>query len=80
MTALSFTQSNCIDSAGLEVRNSRQTGQHGPIFGLISLLMTWQARAEYRQHLSSLDERLLKDAGITREEADAEAAKPFWKV
>jgi uncharacterized protein YjiS (DUF1127 family) len=43
----------------------------------------WYARcsARYRQRqaLAQLDDRALKDIGITREQAKAEAAKPFWK-
>jgi uncharacterized protein YjiS (DUF1127 family) len=37
------------------------------------------ARSRQRQALAELDDRLLKDIGKTRQEAMAEAAKPFWK-
>ena len=37
------------------------------------------ARSRQRQDLAQLDDRLLKDIGKTRQEAIAEAAKPFWK-
>lgn len=37
------------------------------------------ARSRQRQALSRLDDRTRKDLGITREQAIAEAAKPFWK-
>jgi uncharacterized protein YjiS (DUF1127 family) len=37
------------------------------------------ARSRQRQALAQLDDRLLKDIGKTRQEAIAEAAKPFWK-
>jgi uncharacterized protein YjiS (DUF1127 family) len=36
-------------------------------------------RSRQRVALSKLDDRLLKDIGVTRQQADAEAAKPFWK-
>lgn len=42
-------------------------------------LATWQRRVEYRQHLLELDERLLRDIGLSRYDALKEAAKPFWK-
>jgi uncharacterized protein YjiS (DUF1127 family) len=29
--------------------------------------------------LSDLDDRLLEDIGVTRQQANVEAAKPFWK-
>ena len=47
--------------------------------GLANLLATWQRRIENRQHLLQLDERLLRDIGISRYDAAKEAAKPFWK-
>ena len=47
--------------------------------GLAGLLVTWQQRVEYREHLLELDERLLRDIGLSRYDALKEAAKPFWK-
>jgi uncharacterized protein YjiS (DUF1127 family) len=32
-----------------------------------------------REALSRLDDHLLDDIGVTRQQANAEAAKPFWK-
>jgi uncharacterized protein YjiS (DUF1127 family) len=37
------------------------------------------ARSRQRQALAELDDRLLRDIGKTRQEAIAEATKPFWK-
>jgi uncharacterized protein YjiS (DUF1127 family) len=37
------------------------------------------ARSRQRRALSQLDDRLLEDIGVTRQQAIAEAAKPFWK-
>ena len=37
------------------------------------------ARSQQRQDLAQLDDRLLRDIGKTRQEAIAEAGKPFWK-
>jgi uncharacterized protein YjiS (DUF1127 family) len=37
------------------------------------------ARSRQRQALSQLDDRLLEDIGVTRQQAIAEAAKSFWK-
>jgi len=39
----------------------------------------WQDRVSGRQQLLRLDERVLRDIGITRLEAEAEASKPFWR-
>jgi uncharacterized protein YjiS (DUF1127 family) len=37
------------------------------------------ARSRQREALSTLDDHLLDDIGVTRRQANAEAAKPFWK-
>ena len=36
-------------------------------------------KARQRGLLKDLDDRMLKDLGITREQADREARKPFWR-
>jgi uncharacterized protein YjiS (DUF1127 family) len=38
----------------------------------------WWHYAHSRQELQSLDDRSLRDLGISRCTADFEAAKPFW--
>lgn len=38
-----------------------------------------RVRRRTRRALISIDDYLLKDSGITRGEADAELAKPFWR-
>lgn len=36
-------------------------------------------RAAQRRHLAELDERMLKDVGLTPSEAARECAKPWWR-
>ena len=55
-------------------------GRWGPLSSLLALLLLWQTRASQRSHLAELDPRLLADMGLTRKQAEAEAAKPFWRV
>ena len=47
---------------------------------LLSTLRLWQQRARGRQQLRDLDDHALRDIGITRLQAEAEAAKPFWRA
>jgi uncharacterized protein YjiS (DUF1127 family) len=44
-----------------------------------TLFSLWYGRAHQRHQLSQLSSRQLKDIGVTRNQAIAEAAKPFWK-
>lgn len=55
-------------------------GVAGRIRRGVALLRTWQQRRRQRHALLSLDERLLRDIGIGRDEARREAAKPFWRA
>jgi uncharacterized protein YjiS (DUF1127 family) len=49
-----------------------------PRLGLFTVLRTWYLRTRERQALAELDEHLLRDCGLTREQARREADKPFW--
>ena len=42
-------------------------------------LMVWQQRASERVALRSMDDRELKDIGITRSDVWRECRKPFWQ-
>lgn len=41
-------------------------------------LRRWWQLAQQRHRLAQLDERALKDIGISRAEAEQEAQRPFW--
>ena len=45
----------------------------------LPLVSLWRERARQRQTLASLDERLLRDIGVTRYDAAQECNKPFWR-
>jgi uncharacterized protein YjiS (DUF1127 family) len=47
---------------------------------LLSTVRLWQQRARGRQQLRQFDDHMLRDIGITRLQAEAEATKPFWRV
>jgi len=41
-------------------------------------LLHWQDLARQRRRLRGLDDRMLKDIGITRADAWREGTRPFW--
>ncbi|MEA2896804.1 MAG: hypothetical protein QOJ84_2419 [Bradyrhizobium sp.] len=47
---------------------------------LASMIAIWLNRQQGRRELSELDDRLLADVGISREDAVWEARKPFWRT
>jgi uncharacterized protein YjiS (DUF1127 family) len=51
----------------------------GGLETVVDTLLTWQRRHKDRMHLMSLDDRLLRDIGISYVEVDREASKPFWR-
>ncbi|MGE0799523.1 MAG: DUF1127 domain-containing protein [Lautropia sp.] len=50
---------------------------------MLTVIRRWctgcSARSRQRTELADLEDRLLEDIGVTRQQASAEAAKPFWK-
>lgn len=43
------------------------------------LVLKWDERARMRYQLQALDERMLKDIGLSRTDTVREVAKPFWR-
>ena len=43
------------------------------------VLDLWLQRQRTRRALFDCDDRLLRDVGLTRAQADREAATPFWR-
>lgn len=46
---------------------------------LLALLLLWQERARQRLVLEEMDDYRLRDIGLTRDSALAEARRPFWQ-
>ncbi len=40
----------------------------------------WRERARMRRTLARLDDRLLRDMGLSRSDVEQEIAKPFWQA
>lgn len=46
---------------------------------LFDAFTLWHERMRSRRLLLQMDERLLKDIGMTQASAQAEASKPWWR-
>ena len=49
------------------------------LVSIVRTLVLWHARAGQRRVLARMDERQLKDIGVTRDQVLREIAKPFWR-
>ncbi len=59
-----------------------RSAEYRPIRRLVAgvrLIAEWIERTSQRRALAELDERMLRDIGITRVEATRECEKPFWR-
>ena len=84
------------DSAGIRhLQTSWSQGSQRPLSGLqrfvvhrlgigalksLAVPLLWLQRARYRQELSQLSERQLRDVGLNPELIRRESAKPFWEA
>jgi uncharacterized protein YjiS (DUF1127 family) len=51
-----------------------------PVARGIEILLLWQRRANERHALAQLDDRILRDLGLSRSEVARELRKPFWRA
>ena len=47
--------------------------------GGFTLAYKWRERSRQRHALLRLDDRMLRDIGLSRADVDCEASKPFWR-
>ena len=70
---------NANDKSGSYfVRPTRTKANGGLVTRLFDQLIEWLDRARQRRHLGELDDRLLRDIGLSRAEVDHEVSRPFW--
>jgi uncharacterized protein YjiS (DUF1127 family) len=62
------------------VRPSRTKADRGLVTRLFDQVFTWLDRARQRRHLGELDDRLLRDIGLSRADVDQEISRPFWQT
>ena len=54
-------------------------GLSGAVSRIPATLREWRRRVHDRARLAELDERMLKDIGLTRADAEFLINKPFWR-
>ncbi len=72
---------NASDKSGSYfVRPTRTKTDRGLATRLFDQLLAWHDRARQRRHLGELDDRLLRDIGLSRTEVEHEISRPFWQT
>jgi uncharacterized protein YjiS (DUF1127 family) len=73
-----MTAMNLCANRPLPFGSERQSALQGFLRQLGNYLRKWRHRALSRHELMTLDDRELRDIGLTRIDAEIEAGKPFW--
>ena len=78
--SVSMSYRDCIDSSSL-VSTDRPQGLLIPRFPTSPLtrFFDWRERARGRRVLRELDDRILRDVGLSRADVDHECVKHFWQ-
>jgi uncharacterized protein YjiS (DUF1127 family) len=67
-----------VKARALSTRRAPADG--GRLVGsLLAVLRIWRRRARSRAELAGMDERMLRDIGLSHGEAAFEVSKPFWR-
>jgi uncharacterized protein YjiS (DUF1127 family) len=72
---------DCIDTKSLfQLRDIRGPADPRRLLpNLLSRFRGWRERARSRHLLLQLDDRMLRDVGLSRSDVDCECAKHFWR-
>ncbi|MBB4314803.1 DUF1127 domain-containing protein [Roseospira marina] len=52
--------------------------RHSAMQAVAHVINLWRVRARSRAQLRTLDDRMLRDIGMSPDAADSEVRKPFW--
>ena len=62
-----------------EPTRGQDVTRRSDIPAILRLFRTWCQKWQQRQDLKNLNDHLLRDIGITKEQARRESARPFWE-
>jgi len=63
----------------LNVRHHTLDALSDAASGVVATLREWRRRSRERAELGALDDRMLRDIGLSRGDREFLANKPFWK-
>ena len=64
----------------LTVRSVGGSRARSAFSSMVEAILEWQERGRQRQMLGRLDDRLLRDVGLTRSDVEQERAKFSWQA
>ena len=79
MTAIHFPQRRRASRGALSRHHTVLDDLSDAAQSIVATLRLWRRRMRERDQLSRLDDRMLKDIGVTRAEALHLSDKPFWR-
>ncbi|MGK9164776.1 DUF1127 domain-containing protein [Inquilinus limosus] len=70
-----------MSTTGFSLTTSRNAAAGGGlVLRLIDRVLEWQDRDRQRRHLSTLDDHILADVGLSHGDVESEVRKPFWRA
>jgi uncharacterized protein YjiS (DUF1127 family) len=70
-----------MSATGIQLTATRtDLAARGMVLRLVDRLLDWQDRERQRRHLSSLDDHVLADVGLSHSDVEEEIRKPFWRA
>ena len=81
-TKSELSRATSCSAERIPLERQRQASLHqlrGFLSGVHAVLREWRLRKNGRLELARFDERMLRDIGLTRVDADWEINRPFWR-
>lgn len=66
--------------AGVIVRKPKLADLGATLRRAFAAAAEWRARMRERRALAAMDDRLLRDIGLSRSDVWSESSKPFWRA
>ena len=71
---------NTSDKSGSNFIAPSRGQANGFVTRLSDVLISWLDRSRQRRHLAELDDRMLRDIGLSRGEVETEVSRRFWQA